>query len=277
MARRRLYFSRLVVTRRRTMAIRHHHAFTLPELLAVISILAMLVLLSISGIQALREAAWKGVAIHSLRSLAVMGAGWLAENNQEFWRYREVTPDGVLWWFGLEPRASIGKPEGERFLDLEKGPLGPYAIAAGGWRSDPAFLAAGKRLKQKFRNGIYGYGYNTHLGGGPMGGEPVLRSTTFSRPQDIVLFATAAQVNTFQSPASRRNPMLEDIQLVNSFETTIHFRYGGKALAAMMDGSVRSFEMSPGTRDQRLPSANVGRMTPRGSTRYFLEQPKLGD
>ncbi|MFQ3578200.1 MAG: prepilin-type N-terminal cleavage/methylation domain-containing protein [Verrucomicrobiia bacterium] len=246
--------------------------FTLPELIAAVSIVLVVILVVIPGIQSVRQAAWKAVSIHSLRSLSIMGGAYRAENNQEFWKYRQVTPDGVLWWFGLEPRSSIGRPEGERFLDLEKGPLGPYAIAAGGWKSDPAFLAAGRRLKQKFRNGIYGYGYNTHLGGGPTGGGAVLRSTSFNRPSEIIVFATAGQVNTFQAPASSRNPMLEDIQLVNSFETTFHFRHGGKALAVMMDGSMREFEMAPGTKDLRLPSANVGRITPRGSTRHFLEE-----
>ena len=57
------------------------------------------------------------------------------------------------------------------------------------------------------------------------------RLSSFSRPSHIVMFATCAAVNTFQAPATIGYPMLEEFYLIDSAETTVHFRYGGKALA----------------------------------------------
>ncbi len=48
----------------------------------------------------------------------------------------------------------------------------------------------------------------------------------------------------------------------------------GKALAAMMDGSVRELPMDPATLDRRMPDAQIGRFAPTGSTLYLAEPPE---
>jgi hypothetical protein len=69
-------------------------------------------------------------------------------------------------------------------------------------------------------------------------------------------------VNTFESPASPNNPMIEEFYLINDTQVTAHFRHGRHALAAFLDGSVRALsmdtDMQPGSQDMRIPSADIG-------------------
>lgn len=248
--------------------------FTLLELLVVIALIAVLVALLLPALDRIREPMWRGVCAHSLQQLAAAGAAYRAEHDGSFWKYREDRRDGTDWWFGYESAESRRRGEGERTLDVSRGPLGPYVLRAGGVAADPAFLHCEPRHKPKFKNGNAGYGYNALLGGGALGREKRPRQSNFSRPAEMVVFATCAQVNTFQPPASGGNPMLEEFYLIDRNEVTVHFRFGGKALAAMLDGSVRELPMDPSTLDTRLPEAQVGRFAPVGHTLYLAEQPE---
>ena len=240
-------------------------AFTLVELLVVVAVLAVLAAVALPVYSAARAASSKAVGAHSLHVLAVAGQLYLNENNQQFWPYSQYPVDGgTMWWFGWESNVSrFGAAEGERTLDLTRGPLGPYAIAGGGVKTDPGFMAYRPRLKPKYKNGNYGYGYNVLLVG--------QNATRFSRPGEIVMFATCAQVNTFQAPASGSSPMVEEFYYLNDQETTVHFRDGGRAMAVCLDGGLRELPMDPTTRDQRMPSANIGRFAPVGSRKYLAE------
>jgi len=246
-------------------------AFTLTELIVAIAIIGVLMALLLPVLSSIQSSMWRGVCAHSLQQLSAAGAIYRTEHDGQFWRYREDRKEGTDWWFGFEPIASRLQPEGSRFLELSRGPLGPYVVAAGGVKTDPAFLKFQPRHKPKYKNGNFGYGYNAVLGGGALGRGTLARQSQFSRPAEIVVFATCAQVNTFQPPASGRNPMIEEFYLINERERTVHFRFGGKALAAMLDGSVRELPMDPTTLDPRLPEAQIGRFAPAGSKRYLGE------
>lgn len=245
--------------------------FTLIELLVVIVIIAILAAAAMPVFQNARRSAWRAVSTHTLQQLGTMGANYRNENDGQFWRYREAAPDGTVWWFGFESATSGRQAEGQRTLDLTRGPLGPYAIASGGIKSDPAFMSISDRFKPKFSNGNYGYGYNGLLGGGSLGYAPLARAAQFTKPGEIVVFCTSAQVNTFQAPASAKRPMIEEFYLIDDRESTVHFRFGGKALASMLDGSVRELPMDRSTLDRRMPAAKVGRFAPRGSKLYLAE------
>lgn len=240
-------------------------AFTLVELLVVLAVVAVLTALLLPVILAARAASSRAIGAHSLQCLATAGNLYLSEHNQQFWPYSQFPVDGgTMWWFGWESNASrFSTPEGQRTLDLTRGPLGPYAIAAGGVKTDPMFLTYSPRLKPKYKDGNYGYGYNTLLAG--------RNALAFGHPGDIVMFATCAQVNTFQAPASGGNPMVEEFYEVNDRETTVHFRDGGRAMVVCLDGGLRELPMDPTTRDHRLPSADIGRFAPLGS-RLYLDQ-----
>ena len=87
---------------------------------------------------------------------------------------------------------------------------------------------------------------------------------TLGRPSDTIVFADAAQVNDFQSPASSDHPMLEEFFYVstNTFEATAHFRHQHFANATFGDGHVDREPPQAGSLDRRLPDRWVGRLRP---------------
>jgi len=211
------------------------------------------------------------VSANNIRQLAAGGMAYLGDNNYTFWPYRTndaANGAGATWWFGFESSTSMSSPEGQRNFDPTKGPLANYVPK--GFRPDPSFALGGKAFKPKYRNGYIGVGYNTLLGGGFMGSGVLKRQTALSDPSQVVVFFTAAQVNTFQRPASARNPMLEEFYGIDDREVTAHFRHGGKAMVSFASGNAGFLPMDESTRDMRSPEANIGRFAPRGS-RKFLE------
>ena len=239
-------------------------AFTLIELLVVIAIIAILGGLLMAVSARVKVASARTISAHSLSQLIAAAQFYLKDNDSQFWPYKQAAPGGVQWWFGFEASASLSLPEGKRTCDYSKGPLGPYASASGGIRTDPAFLAFSPRLKPKYQNGNYGYGYNVALVA-DANGVP-RNATSVADPSQMIVFATCAQVNTFQAPASARNPMVEEFYMISDTQRTAHFRHGRDALAAFLDGSVRTLnmdtDMQPGSQDMRLPAANIGVFDP---------------
>lgn len=245
--------------------------FTLIELLVVITITAILIGLLLPVVARVKVASAEAISARSLSQLIVAGRLYLNDHDNTFWAYVQPVSGGKQWWFGFETSASLGMPEGKRTCDYAQGPLGPYSTTSGDVKTDPALLQYSPRLKPKYQNGNYGYGYNTMLADGPNGPRNVLQ---VARPGEMIVFATCAQVNTFEAPASPSNPMIEEFYLINSSanEPTVHFRHGGNAMAAFLDGSVRYLSMTndmmPGSQDMRIPSANIGCLNP-----DYLTQP----
>ncbi len=247
--------------------------FTLTELLVASALLVILATLAVGGGQQALRSASLAVSANNIRQLAAGAGAYLGDNNYTFWRYREMVLDGdrrgVRWWFGFEPQSSLNAPEGTRIFYPEDGPLGGYLPAS--LRPDPSFRHTGKAFKPKYRFGYLGVGYNVLLGGGWSGGAP-LRYFQLAEPERTVVFATSAQVNTFQAPASPANPMIEEFYGLDQREVTVHFRHGRSeplAMVAYASGSVGFLPMDESTRDSRAPQANVGRFAPAGSTRYL--------
>ncbi|HEX4085221.1 MAG TPA: prepilin-type N-terminal cleavage/methylation domain-containing protein [Chthoniobacteraceae bacterium] len=239
---------------------RPRRGFTLAETLVSISVLAILVGISIPVVAKVKISTGRVISARSLSQLITSGRLYLNDHANRFWPYEQSTATGEQWWYGFETWQSIGMPEGQRTCDYSQGPLGPYTMTSGGIKTDPTFLQYSPRLKPKYQNGNYGYGYNT-----------VLAADSFGKPRDamqvadpgeMIVFATCAQVNTFEAPASLANPMIEEFYLISDTDVTAHFRLDGDALAAFLDGSVRPLsmanDMQPGTQDMRIPSACIG-------------------
>jgi prepilin-type N-terminal cleavage/methylation domain-containing protein len=236
--------------------------FTLVESLVVVAILAILGVLGMGAWSKVQASASKAIAAHTLGELSVAGALYLADNGNSYWKYREALPGkGVQWWFGLEPTASLSAGEGSRWLDKSQGPLGPYIADVSGMRTDPAFAASGGTFKPKYGDTHFAFGYNNLLEN--------RNALTLERPGETVVFATSAQVNTFQKPASAKNPMVEEFYLINDRETSVHFRIGGQAMVAFANGGIGLLGMDPSTLDPRLPNARIGRFAPKGSRKYL--------
>ncbi len=213
---------------------------------------------------------------NNIRQLTVGGINYLADHNNVFWPYRTNDTNngrGITWWFGFEPMASVGRPEGKKEFDPSKGPLGGYIPK--GMRPDPSFALQGNVFKPKFENGYVGVGYNIEIGGGFFGSASCLNYGALSDPTKVVVFSTTAQVNDFQSPASPAHPMVEEFYSFDKGDgaqgryPSIHFRHNGKAMVSFATGNVGLLSMDESTRDSRMPKANVGRFAPKGDTTYL--------
>lgn len=235
--------------------------FTLVELLAASVILGVLLTLCAPAAMAVRRQTTLAVSSSALRQLSAAAQAYLAENQGQFFKSREVLPDGVQWWFGFENFGG-SKAEGKRKLDKARGPLGPYIMDSAGLVPDFAFTSMGASFKPKFANGYFGFGVNTELTGGPTGQESAkwLRINQLERPGRTALFATCAQINTFQAPASGKKPMIEEFYFFNLTDcrNTVHFRHGKKAMVAFADGSLQEVPGDPSNFDGRLPQAAIG-------------------
>jgi prepilin-type N-terminal cleavage/methylation domain-containing protein/prepilin-type processing-associated H-X9-DG protein len=236
-------------------------SFTLIELLAVMVILGVLMTLLAPAALAVKRQTTLATSSSALRQLSIAAQTYLGENNGRFFRSRENLTNGIQWWFGFES-ASSPKTEGRRVLDKSCGPLGPYIADSAGTVPDFAFTSMGASFKPKFKNGYFGFGVNTELTGGPMGQQTnkLRQINNLDRSGQIALFATCAQINTFQSPASGKNPMLEEFYFFNTTDcaNTIHFRHSGNAIVAFADGTQREVLGNRSSFNSRLPSACVG-------------------
>ena len=245
-------------------------AFTLVELLVVAATIIVLCAVAAPAVWGAYKTSSLAVSANNIRQLAAGGAAYLGDNNYRFWPYRRdgvvEGTKGAVWWFGFEPAKSLGKPEGQRIIDMDNGPLGPYVprnIAP-----DPSFGFAGTPFKPKYKHGYIGIGYNVVLSGTngwtPRGGPP-LRYWDLRQPEKTVVFATGAQVNTFQKPASSRKPMIEEFYGFDDDRgkiPSVHFRHNGHAMVAYATGAAGLIKMDEATKDRRAPDAQVGRLPP---------------
>jgi prepilin-type processing-associated H-X9-DG protein len=85
---------------------------------------------------------------------------------------------------------------------------------------------------------------------------------SIQQPCLIGLLADAAQVNTWQAPASPSNPMLEEWYYIDTSidQPNAHFRHAQRAEVVFCDGHAATEKYVPGSIDGRLPSQFVGRL-----------------
>lgn len=228
--------------------------FTLIELLVVIAIVAILASLVFPALGRGKNRAYKVKCTSGLRQLALAASMYWDDHDGRAFQYRSgARENGDTYWFGWIERGA----EGQRRFELEEGALHPY-LQGKGVEICPSFNYSDRKLKLKATGASYGYGYNFHLGDSS---KKVVDTRQLRQPAATALFSDAAQVNTFQAPASPSNPMLEEFYYINAVEPTVHFRHSGRAETAFCDGHVESASMKPGTLDIHLPAANVGRLT----------------
>lgn len=230
-------------------------AFTLIELLVAVTVIAVLAALLLPALARSKTAAQRIKCVSNLHQLGLATHMYWDENSGNCFRYTSgFTNGGQLFWFGWLGAGA----EGERPFDPQTGALWPY-LTGRNVELCPAFNYA-NGVKLKATGAAYGYGYNLHLSANP--GKPPVPANKISRPADIVLLADAAQVNTFQAPASPENPMLEEFYYVstNRTEATAHFRHNQRLVAVFGDGHVATEKVAPGSLDPNLPQQYVGRL-----------------
>jgi prepilin-type N-terminal cleavage/methylation domain-containing protein/prepilin-type processing-associated H-X9-DG protein len=231
-------------------------AFTLVELLVVIAVIGLLAALVLPSLSQARSSAQRAQCVNSLKQLSAAAEMYWDDHNGSAFLYRDrAASNGVVYWFGWLETG----PEETRAFDPSQGALYRY-IPNQSVAICPALLYDQSAFKLKASGAAYGYGYNILLSA-PEGAPPV-QSATLAGRAGTVLFADAAQVNTFQAPASPANPMIEEFYYVSPDEATTHFRHRLRADTAFCDAHVEALPAVPGSFDPRMPAEFIGRLDP---------------
>lgn len=231
-------------------------AFTLVEMLVVIAVIAILAAMLLPALARSRESAERIRCVSNQRQLGLAVQMYWDDHNGNAFRYGGVaTNGGRLYWFGWLGSGA----EGERPFDATPGALFPY-LQGRNVGICPSLKYDLGQFKLKATGAAYGYGYNLFLSAEQ--GHPQVKVSSVARVSDAALLADAAQVNTFQPPASPNNPMLEEFYYIDATEATVHFRHERKANVLFCDGHIAAERFVPDSIDPRLPSQYVGRLPP---------------
>lgn len=229
--------------------------------IALIGILAGMLLPSLARG---KESAKSARCVSNLRQFAVAAQMYWAENAEKcFTTTTTNLNNGIIHWCGW-----LGNTggEGQRAYDFSYAKLYPYLNSSDA-RLCPSLRISFPLFKLKATNAVLcTYGYNA-VGLSPSGPDIVpISINQLKAPTLTALFADAAQINDFQSPASHSNPMLEEWYYLdnptNYTSTTYyghgHFRHAQKANVVFCDAHVARETMVPASLDKRLAGQYVG-------------------
>jgi len=231
-------------------------AFTLVELLMVIAVIALIAAMLLPSLSRSKASAQRAQCAGNLRQLGLASQMYWDDNRGTCFLWQlGATNGGRLYWFGWLQDGS----EGQREFDPLPGALYPY-LRVHAIGICPALNYSLSQFKLKATGAAYGYGYNRFLSAPES--QPPIKISQVKGPSETALFADAAQVNDFQAPASKANPMLEEWYYIDTSADypNGHFRHERRANVVSCDGHVATEQYVPNSLDPRLASQYVGRL-----------------
>ncbi len=241
-------------------------AFSLIELLVVISIIALLIAVLLPVLGSARGVARAAVCLSNQRqtTIALLAYtndfdGSFAPNQQD-----HTAPAGARWWFGFEPGGPRPATTPDRPLDKTRSPLAPFfgGDILEGLRC-PDFPANDRRFFAKFDKPSAHFGYNESLAPLKYKNLPPQRIGAIRQPSEVFAFADALHLdglkkigglNAFYEPhylQHNKNP---------AWPTGFgHFRHQRNAHTALLDGHVTARPQTEPTFDTLAgsPAANL--------------------
>jgi len=222
-------------------------AFSLVELLVVVSIAAVTMAILVPALASVRSQSRAVVCRSNLRQLLLAGIGYAYENDGFY-----VPAAADLWdnaglcrWHGR--RQSLKEP-----FDATKGPLASY-LADGRVKNCPAKVpfVRGLDWDTNFEQGCGGYGYNlTYLGSR-------IWEKGIDNPAKLkAAYARTTNVTEVGNPA--RTLMFADTAMSKDGRTLIEYSFAEPPFAVWDGQPIQGFYMSPSIHFRHHHTANIG-------------------
>jgi prepilin-type processing-associated H-X9-DG protein len=221
-------------------------AFTLVELLVVISTIALLLALLMPALAAARSQAHGLVCRSNLRQLVLAGVGYATEHDGFYVPGAQDMLEGAgrRRWHGF--RDTLAEP-----FDASKGPLAGF-LADGRVKECPIhvdFVRSGD-WNANFEQGCGGYGYNmAYLGSR-------LWDAGLCGTQAAQAYARTTGVNEVAHPG--QTLMFADTAMANSGASLIEYSFAEPPFAVLGGQVMTEFRMSPSIHFRHGDTANVG-------------------
>jgi len=208
-------------------------AFTLIEMLVVISIIAMLSALVVPAVQTSLVRAKITESSSNIRQLALANLTYAVDHRGRF--APAQSRDNLVRWHGA-------RPSGSEPFDPTTGYLAPYLGGTGAVKTCP-LLQADVEGSDSWEDGTGGYGYNAaYIGGTPQDRYTPATVAAVPSPVRTVMFTTTgfARAEGIQEYAFTEPYQWVDLQgtLRGNLQPSTHFRANGKAVVAWADGHV---------------------------------------
>lgn len=249
-------------------AVHNKKAFTIVELIVVISIMSLLMSMLMPAMMRARAQAKTAICGSNLHQLYLGFTMYLDDNNG--YVFPLVHPGrnsqgqyGKFNYYGFEPGYSSSLPEGQRVLDRNLAKLYPYIRQYDSVEICPSFPYNHPKYKPKYKTRWMTYGINSNLSPNMTipGKEVVKLARKVRAPASTLLFADSAMINTWQSPASSSNPMFEEWHYIDAKDRpSVHFRHNVKSANIIFcDGHVSSAGPENPDIPSLIPSILIGR------------------
>ncbi len=241
-------------------------AFSLIELLVVISIIALLVGILLPVLGAVRGTARATVCMSNQRQTTTALHTYTHDHRGQFVpnMQRLTAPNRALWWFGLEAGGPGSPTAMHRPMDTTKSPLAPYfggdLVAQ---LHCPDFAHNDPRFFPKFVQSSAHFGYNESLAPLAYKKLPSKRLADARQPTRVFAFADAVHIdglNKINGQNAFYEPHYVQHNKIPAWFTGFgHFRHRGNANTAMLDGHVTARPQTQPTFDTPAgaPAANL--------------------